>query len=32
MIHRQALRLKLKGAPVYTHPKKAGSANTWTKK
>ena len=31
MIHRQALRLKLKGAPVYTHPKKARSANTWVK-
>jgi DUF1365 family protein len=30
MIYWQALRLKLKGAPVYTHPKKIGSSYTET--
>ena len=31
MIYRQALRLKLKGAPVHTHPKKAGLLKPGTK-
>ncbi len=31
MIYRQALRLRMKGAPVHTHPKKAGSLKTGTK-
>ena len=30
MIYWQAFRLKLKGAPVYTHPKKLGSSYTET--
>jgi DUF1365 family protein len=31
LIYRQALRLKLKGTPVYTHPKKIASSNTETR-